>query len=514
MTDYYVDSAASGANDGSSPTDAWQTFAAISWGGIGANDTLNVTGVFTEQLIVGASGTAGNPLTINGAYSGKLSEINAVGFAKGVSLSGDDYVTVKGFYVYDCELTGEGIGFSIQGCTGTIVEGCYASNSYYDDFKIDISENCHIRKCTSVKSQRRAFTISAAGTGGAYTEVDNCTITDCVSFQSSAVGTTFRAFTLSGGSASKLVKNSGFDRCFGYRSNVEGLHLNYYENCYFKNGIIDNRGGSGVAVDFTQSGDGFLLENTQIRSAAPLAVEFVGLSVTSANVTIRNCSLDSDSDVIQVNAGHTTTNLTLDNCTIKSTGGNGIDLVASAVNTDMTIKNCEIRGGEGASDYGLSVASTADVQGLKISNCYFYNSWAHIRYAGVWGNDSYIRNCTFGPTTSAGGETAIRAQEAVTATVAIEGNVFDGLDDHCVWQNSSYNQGWTFNGNYFYSINQDVLVLTGSPAVSYTADGATGTNINVLDAGVITDKRLAVGYQAISLGGTGTNQIISNNIIS
>lgn len=66
---YYVDNSASGNNDGSSWTDAWQSFANINWRDIKPGDIIFISGglpskQYNEKLIVGASGTAAYPITI------------------------------------------------------------------------------------------------------------------------------------------------------------------------------------------------------------------------------------------------------------------------------------------------------------------------------------------------------------------------------------------------------------------------------------------------------------------
>jgi len=43
-TDWYVDNTASGANTGTSWTDAWQSFTDISWGSIAPGDTVYISG--------------------------------------------------------------------------------------------------------------------------------------------------------------------------------------------------------------------------------------------------------------------------------------------------------------------------------------------------------------------------------------------------------------------------------------------------------------------------------------
>ena len=67
----YVDNAATGANNGSSWGDAWESFSDINWGAIVPGTTIYISGGATSKtyagpgMVVGASGTAGAPITIS-----------------------------------------------------------------------------------------------------------------------------------------------------------------------------------------------------------------------------------------------------------------------------------------------------------------------------------------------------------------------------------------------------------------------------------------------------------------
>jgi len=76
-TDYYVDADASGANNGTSKTDAWESFADINWATVDSgNGKLFVCGTHREILTPTASGEDGVPIqivsctTANGASAG------------------------------------------------------------------------------------------------------------------------------------------------------------------------------------------------------------------------------------------------------------------------------------------------------------------------------------------------------------------------------------------------------------------------------------------------------------
>src|SRR5215470_5699077 len=81
---WYVDNAASGANNGTSWSNAWKSFSAVVWGtgGVKAGDTLFISGgstqkIYTETWSVGAGGVAGSPIRIaidatNAAHNGSV----------------------------------------------------------------------------------------------------------------------------------------------------------------------------------------------------------------------------------------------------------------------------------------------------------------------------------------------------------------------------------------------------------------------------------------------------------
>ena len=68
-SNYYVDKDAGGSNNGSSWTNAWESFSDINWSVIGPGDIVYISGgpsgkTYTSGLSIGASGTSGSPVTI------------------------------------------------------------------------------------------------------------------------------------------------------------------------------------------------------------------------------------------------------------------------------------------------------------------------------------------------------------------------------------------------------------------------------------------------------------------
>ena len=114
-TDWYVDKSASGANNGSSWANAWQSFADIVWASIGAGDTLYISGgvsskTYNTRLRIDASGASGNPVTVRpgqtSGHSGKviidLNGASAQGSA--ILVSGQSHVSISGRVGDECHI--------------------------------------------------------------------------------------------------------------------------------------------------------------------------------------------------------------------------------------------------------------------------------------------------------------------------------------------------------------------------------------------------------------------------
>ena len=106
-TNYYVDKNASGQSNGTSWTNAWQSFSAINWGSIQPGDIIYISGgadstVYFERLVIGKSGTAGNYVTVRNSYevghNGKviIEDPNTNSFDGCIYISDKDYVYIKG----------------------------------------------------------------------------------------------------------------------------------------------------------------------------------------------------------------------------------------------------------------------------------------------------------------------------------------------------------------------------------------------------------------------------------
>lgn len=105
-TNWYVDPAASGSNNGTSWANAWETVGAIAWGSIHGDDTLYFSGgstsqTYTTQLSVGASGTLGHQITLApGQDAGHTGQVIFDGGGSStqffINVNGNQYFTITG----------------------------------------------------------------------------------------------------------------------------------------------------------------------------------------------------------------------------------------------------------------------------------------------------------------------------------------------------------------------------------------------------------------------------------
>jgi hypothetical protein len=127
---YYVDNTSTGANTGTSWTDAWQGFAAINWSLVGPGDTIYISGgttekTYNEQLFIEISGTEGNPITIKVGqdigHNGNAIITNAGSYG-GLFIMAP-YITIDGNVNGERRIT-------IQNCTttGVLVYGANTHN--------------------------------------------------------------------------------------------------------------------------------------------------------------------------------------------------------------------------------------------------------------------------------------------------------------------------------------------------------------------------------------------------
>jgi len=122
-TDHYVDKDAIGRNNGTSWTNAWESFSAINWRSVNPGDVIFISGgtdstVYFENLNVRDNGTAADPILIRNSYEeghngrviidGEFSRTGLITSSAGAGKS-SSYIQIKGIEVRNSSSRGPAI---------------------------------------------------------------------------------------------------------------------------------------------------------------------------------------------------------------------------------------------------------------------------------------------------------------------------------------------------------------------------------------------------------------------
>lgn len=131
-----------GSEDGTSYANAFDGPSDISWGSgagnVGAGDILYVCGALTENLTLGADGTAGNPLVIDGRCPEETGSIDVGSSAVhaityGTSGTNDDYITIQYITLAGGTTSTVHCNNGSGGCSNNILDHITCSNSNAGD---------------------------------------------------------------------------------------------------------------------------------------------------------------------------------------------------------------------------------------------------------------------------------------------------------------------------------------------------------------------------------------------
>lgn len=152
---WYVDNAATGTSAGTSWTNAWASFAAITWASLSDGDTLYVSGgsaskTYNETMIIGKGGTAAKITVRNGVDAGHTGTVIIDGQLTreyGIVCEKSN-VTIRGFKIVNTNSHGILIGWAavnnvdvlyneVTGCVSFISAGIYTYSGNCDAVTID-----------------------------------------------------------------------------------------------------------------------------------------------------------------------------------------------------------------------------------------------------------------------------------------------------------------------------------------------------------------------------------------
>lgn len=186
--DYYVADEAAGSDNGSSCANA-DALADLTWGTgnmVKAGDTLHLCGTITSTLAIGASGTAGSPITIKFEDDAKLSStvwVNSYyGSTSAIDTNNYDYLIIDGGTNGVIENTANGTELANQTASNAIM----ATGSNDIEIKNLTIQNLYVRTSTTdvvMQSFGGSSSTQAIKIGGSNSNnilIHDCTINNAV----------------------------------------------------------------------------------------------------------------------------------------------------------------------------------------------------------------------------------------------------------------------------------------------------------------------------------------------
>ncbi len=489
---YYFDGDAAASSGDGSEGSPWQRLTNISTANAGDTCYLRGTFSYTNQgnannILVprAGGGTYDNPITIIGNDATWSSGVHAIldgedTSVKCVSNTSDNYMHYTGLDVRNAN-GGTGIGLNIELSTGCVVRDCKGSGNRFDTIKIKNSDDCKVLDCNLIGNGTEGRGIAVSGAGGGADACLRNQISNC-----SVKNFGLRGITVSGDEVTKPT-------------NVQDTLVS---NCV----VEDN--GEGIAVDNSQRTAVINLtsRNNNETNYVGGGERNCGIAIyDNEDFTLKNITVSghtNDGVLIQVSAGtgHTDTRVLFDNFTISDNGGNGVNFNHNAQLTidDYTFNDGTIFGHTTTSRYNINLGVEASSL-IKFNNVKMSGSYSNVLFNTGLVTNSFFTACSFD-----GGREGIWLAQAQTG-VYINGCSFTNQTVHAI--NTAIASGNAIvSSNNYYDMTIDPVDYNGTTYTSATLETFEPSYISAA-----SDSFTVTGNAA---SGTGTSQIISNNIIS
>lgn len=330
-TAHFVRSGATGSGTGADWTNAWTTLSGINWGSVSAGDTIYVAaGTYTGQLNWGASGTSGNPVTLEAVESTDTAATGAAGWSSAyigpvtqTHTTGTDCIYINnmsGYIVIDgrtwenwkLDSTGitAGAGVEIDGSAPTNVTLRYLWA--YGPGTVTQSGDCRGFDLTPTSGTMSNLTVQycESGNGGDanmyLTLADNALVEHCSLHDANAVNnTTYHQNAIYCGK----ITNSTIRYNAIYDTYVEGIFFGdpsnsadlIYDNLFYQGTIGAQTGAAAINFDNASSGNsGILIYNNTFVDLV-IGIQFDTTHTESysgckfENNIVYNCGVNVDS---------------------------------------------------------------------------------------------------------------------------------------------------------------------------------------------------------------------------
>lgn len=246
-TTYYVDPAGNDSNNGTSSATPWQTISKVNAQTFLPGDQIlfKAGGVWSGNLVLAGSGSAGTPITVNMYGTGNKPVINGGGLVNGS-------VTVL------------------------------VSNPYWEVNNLEVTNTTsQAYAVTGIKVYNSSIT---AANNHVY--VRNCYVHDV---NSTGVGNTNYNKGTGGIIVSGYFNDVLIDSCHVANSQIEGIRTTFSNpmstNVTFSNNLIENIYGDGIVMSSVQSG-GLITHNTVHNACITNAANFAGIWTYNENGTV------------------------------------------------------------------------------------------------------------------------------------------------------------------------------------------------------------------------------------